>query len=54
VCCSSDYSSSVKLMFTDVQRHDWKNYECVARNKHNDSVVVSQLNIVVIRKLATL
>jgi len=53
VCYSTDYSSSLKLSFTDFQQHDWKKYECVVENKQNQSVVVSQLNIVVIRKLAS-
>jgi len=52
-CYSSDYSSSLTLKFTNFQQDDWTNYECVVQDRRNESVHVSPLNIVVIRKLAS-
>jgi len=50
VYSSTEYSSSVKLRLANIQQHDWKKYECVVQNNHNRSIVVSPLNIVVVRK----
>jgi len=53
LCYSSEYSSSVALRFTNFQQREWKKYECIVHNKQDGSVLVKQLNIVVVRKLAS-
>ena len=49
---SSNYSSSLKLSFSNLQQDDWRKYECVVESQHNQSAVVSQLNIHVLRKFS--
>jgi len=50
---STDYSSSLTLRFTDFQKDDWKDYECVVQDQRNESVLVSSLHILVTRMLTS-